>query len=235
MQQLSLNLIAIAIFLGTMSVLLGPFLHIPPTIPAAVTFLGLGLATVDNLTWQGRGITLLLDSIARLSPDYRQRILHHEAGHFLVAHLLGIPITGYSLSAWEALRQGNPGQGGVSVAPPNVTSSISSTLLQQYCHVWMAGIAAESVVYGSAEGGREDREQLQAAFRVIKRPLSQAQYQERQSILQAKTLIQENKTAYNALVLAMAENASVADCCEIVERDCAPGAALRDRTVTEPA
>jgi hypothetical protein len=218
MQQTSLNLVAIAIFLGTMSVLLGPFLHISPAVPAAVTFLALGLATIDNFTWQGKGITLLLDSIARVSPEYRQRILHHEAGHFLVAYLLGIPITGYSLSAWEALRQGQPGQGGVSFAPPNITSSISATLLQQYCHVWMAGIAAESIVYGSAEGGREDREQLQTAFRLIKRPVSQAQTQERQSILQAKAIIKDNKAAYDSLVQAMAANTPVADCFQIIDR-----------------
>ncbi|PSB02286.1 ATP-dependent Zn protease [Merismopedia glauca] len=224
MQKISLNLVAIAIFLGTMSILLGPFLHISHTIPAVVTFLGLGLATVDNLTWQGRGVTLLLDTIARVSPEYRQRILHHEAGHFLVAHLLGIPITGYSLSAWEALRQGNPGQGGVSFAPPDITSSISANLLQQYCHVWMAGIAAESIVYGTTEGGREDREQLQTAFRLIKRPVSQAQTQERHSILQAKTLIKDNKAAYDSLVQAMAENTPITDCFQIIEQHREPAA-----------
>jgi hypothetical protein len=224
MEQISLNIIAIAIFIGTMSVLLGPFLHISPAIPATVTFLLLGLATADSFAWQGKGGTLLLDSIARLNSDYRQRILHHEAGHFLVAHLLGIPITGYSLSAWESLRQGTPGQGGVSFAPPQLTSGISTTLLQQYCHVWMAGIAAETIVYGNAEGGRDDRQQLQAAFGLIKRPVSQAQLQEKQSILQSKNTIQQNWTAYELLVQAMSENKSVADCLDIIEQNRLPAA-----------
>jgi len=93
MSQLSINLIAISVFLMTFSVLLGPLINLSPTIPAVATLTVLGLATVDSFSWQGQGGNLLLDWIARMtSAEHRDRIVKHEAGHFLVAHLLGIPI-----------------------------------------------------------------------------------------------------------------------------------------------
>ena len=110
MPQTALNLIAIGVFLMTMTSLLGPIFHIPPVVPAALTFGILSLATADTLSWNSRGVSLLLDLFA--SGEQRQRIINHEAGHFLTAYFLGIPITGYTLTAWEVLKQGQLGRGG---------------------------------------------------------------------------------------------------------------------------
>ena len=114
MSKTALNLIAISVFLMTLSVLLGPLFNLSPTVPALATFAVLGIATFDNFGFQGKGGNLLLDWIAGFSSEHRERILHHEAGHFLVADLLNIPVLGYTLSAWEALKQKQPGLGGVS-------------------------------------------------------------------------------------------------------------------------
>jgi hypothetical protein len=111
MEQTALNLIAITVFSITLSVFVTPLLSISPFVPALATLSLLGLVTVDTLTFNNRGVTLLLDA---LSPSkHRQRVIHHEAGHFLTAYILGIPIAGYSLTAWEAFRQGQEGVGGV--------------------------------------------------------------------------------------------------------------------------
>ena len=32
-------------------------------------------------------------------PTYRQRMIQHEAAHFLMGHLLGLPIKGYATNA----------------------------------------------------------------------------------------------------------------------------------------
>ena len=47
-----------------------------------------------------------MDSLGNaLSAKYRSRVALHEAGHFLVAYLVGIPPKGYTLSGVDALKR----------------------------------------------------------------------------------------------------------------------------------
>jgi hypothetical protein len=221
--QTALNLIAIAIFTMVMSVLLGPWLHISPFIPAIATFGLLSIATVDTLSWQGQGATLLVDWAARFSKEHRDRVLHHEAGHFLVAHLLQIPITGYTLSAWESFRKGQPGLGGVSFGSDELDAELaqgklSDQLIDRYCTVWMAGSAAETLVYGTVEGGTDDRQKLLILWSQLRRPAEQGLLKERWALLQAKTLIETHRDAYDALVAAMENRVSAEDCKQQIEQ-----------------
>lgn len=223
MQQTALNLIAIGVFAMTLSSLLGPMLNISPTIPAIATVSIMGLATLDTLSFQGKGITLLLELFAGADSKYRDRVLRHEAGHFLVAYLLEIPITGYTLSAWETFRQGIPGQGGVIFDTQKLQQETTTpwdlqVTLDRFCTVWMAGIAAEILVYGSAEGGAEDRQKIREALTQVGRQESGAQQKERASALQARTLIEENYPAYEALVATMEQRASVEECYQVLQQ-----------------
>jgi hypothetical protein len=60
---------------------------------APLALVGYGIATPENLQ-------ALLVSIQReLFPTYGKRMIQHEAGHFLMAHLLGFPIKGYAVNA----------------------------------------------------------------------------------------------------------------------------------------
>lgn len=217
MSQIALNLVAISVFLMTLSALLGPLINLSPAIPAIATFTILGIATIDSFSLQGQGGAILLDWIARFSPQHRDRIIHHEAGHFLVAHLLGIPVTGYTLSAWEAWRQGQSGQGGVTFDDQELAlqlqqGKISTQMVDRYCTVWMAGIAAENLVFDRSEGGADDQSKLASVLKVL--GFSQSAYHQKQRFhaLQAKTLLQENWSSYQALVEAMGQRATVADC-----------------------
>lgn len=220
MKDISLNLIAVGVFAMTLSVLLGPLFNLSPAVPAIATACLLGLATIDNFSWQGQGSQILIDLF--VSGEGRDRIIRHEAGHFLVAYLLDIPISGYALNAWEAFRQGQSAQGGVRFNDLELASqlekgSISSVLLDRYCTVWMAGIAAENFCYGNAEGGAEDRTKISALLLQMKRPLSESKLKQSWGFLQAKNLIETNKSAYEALVEAMKEKQSVDDCCQVIQ------------------
>jgi hypothetical protein len=214
-KQISLNLVAICIFGMTLSSLVAPLIQVSSTIPILMIFAIVVITTVDGLLLKSIFATLVLDAIASTSPAYRQRIVHHEAGHFLVAYLLGIPITGYTLSAWESFRQGRSAQGGVMFAPPQ--TDISSQLLQQYCTVWMAGIAAEKLMYDRAEGGSEDRQKLRGILFIAGSQQQEIVRQENSAALQAKTLIQTHWEAYQAVVIKMGERATVDDCCKEIE------------------
>lgn len=215
-QQISLNLVAICIFGMTISSLVAPLIHIPSTLPIAIVAAIIVGATVDNFFLKSTVATLVLDAIAGTKSEYRQRIVHHEAGHFLVAYLLGIPITGYTLSAWESFRQGQSAQGGVMFAPPQ--ANISAQLLQHYCTVWMAGIAAEKLIYDRSQGGGEDRQKLRGVLFVAGKQQQEIVKQENSATLQAKNLIQTNWEAYQALVTAMNDRTPVADCCTQIDR-----------------
>ena len=223
MPQTALNLIAIAIFVMTMTCLLGPVFNIPPYIPATATFGILGLATADTLSWNSRGVSLILDLFA--SAEQRQRIINHEAGHFLAAYFLGIPITGYTLTAWEVIKQGKLGQGGVSVDTQALTTKPFDLeemrlTLDRFSTVWMAGVAAEKIAYGNAQGGAEDRQQLKTALTLAGLPETAYPQKERWAQLQATSLLQRYHKSYQALVEAMSQRASVEECCLVIQQHC---------------
>lgn len=60
---------------------------------APLAFVGYGIATPDKLQ------TLLVSLQRNIFPTYRKRMIHHEAGHFLMGHLLGVPVKQYSANA----------------------------------------------------------------------------------------------------------------------------------------
>ncbi len=204
MQQTALNLTAIAIFTITLSSLVGPFLHISPLVPTVTTIGLMGLLGIDTLTWQNRGISIFLDLLS--GQEHRRRIIHHEAGHFLIAYLLHIPIADYSLSALEAWRKGQLGLGGIILDQETLQKTEVKELpitLERLSTVWMAGIAAEQIVYNKAEGGEGDRQQLYAALQLSGSDKSTYPVKERFAILQAKTLLQKYPQAYQTLVELM--------------------------------
>lgn len=223
MSQTTLNLVAITIFTLVMSSLLGPLFHLSPFVPALAAFTILSVATLDTLSWQGQVGTLLVDWVAGFSAEHRARILRHEAGHFLVARLLDIPVTGYTLNAWDAFRQGQPGRGGVSFGSEVLDAELqqgqlSPQLIDRFCTVWMAGTAAEQIKYGNAEGGADDRQKLYLLCRQLRRPDSEAALKERWATLQAKQLLESHWSAYEALVQAMEQRASVETCYQTIDR-----------------
>ncbi|NJL83376.1 MAG: ATP-dependent Zn protease [Chloroflexaceae bacterium] len=218
MSQTALNLIAIAVFTITMSTLAGPLIHLSPAVPAAVTAGLLGLAAVDTLALESRGATLLVDAFA--SEQERERVLIHEAGHFLAAYCLGIPVIGYTLTAWEAWRAGQPGQGGVvfdTTYLQTLTPRQLPLVLERYATVWMAGIAAETLRGDRVTGGDGDRQRLREALKLAGLPPNTYAQKESWALLQAKNLLERQRQAYDALVTAMKERASIADCYRVIQ------------------
>ena len=223
MPQTALNLIAVGIFLMTMISLLGPIFNVPAVVPAALTFGILSLATADTLSWNSRGVSLLLDLFA--SGKQRQRIIAHEAGHFLTAYFLGIPITGYTLTAWEVIKQGRLGSGGVSFETEALTDrpfdlQQMRLTLDRFCTVWMAGIAAEKIVYGNSQGGAEDRQQIRQALAMAGLPETASPQKQRWAQLQATNLLTRHQESYKALVEAMKQRLSVEECYAVIQQHC---------------
>jgi len=231
----SLNLIAIAIGLFVFSSLALPIFDLSPYLTASLAFGLLGAIGLDTFLADGQITRALRDRLTGRSPERRERILRHEAGHFLLAHLFEIPITGYALDAWESLSQGYPGDGGVrfdlessfnqSFKPQTQTidldekqsdlsaaATISRRWVDQAVMVLMAGIAAEELYYDRAIGGNNDRVQLQSMLRGLKFSPQEIRQRERWAIVQAKATLEQHREAYETLVVAMNDRASVPDC-----------------------
>jgi hypothetical protein len=148
--------------------------------------------------------------------------LRHEAGHFLAAYYHGIPVTGYSLTAWDAFRQGKSGFGGVQFDPSllaaeSMTSPQIPLGIERIAIVWMAGIAAETLHHQTAQGGADDRQQLRSLLQSTGLSTSAQAQKERWAILQAQTLIQTHPEAYQRLMNAMAQQQSIEACYTVLQ------------------
>ncbi|KAK1256581.1 hypothetical protein QJS04_geneDACA024542 [Acorus gramineus] len=126
-------------------------------------------------------------------PDYQDRIARHEAAHFLVAYLLGLPILGYSLDI---------GKEHVNLVDERLQKLIYSGQLDQkeldrLAVVSMAGLAAEGLKYDKVVGQSADLFSLQVLF--------------------AGSILKNNKGTHEALMAAMSNKASVLECIEVIE------------------
>ncbi|KAL1350592.1 hypothetical protein AAHE18_06G035400 [Arachis hypogaea] len=77
--------------------------------PQQIFYISLALLflwTFDSVSFGGGIGSLVLDTIGHgVSPKYHNRVIQHEAGHFLVAYLVGILPKGYTLSSLDAFQK----------------------------------------------------------------------------------------------------------------------------------
>ncbi|KAL5977495.1 hypothetical protein ACLOJK_021842 [Asimina triloba] len=83
--------------------------------------------------------------------------------------------------------------------------------MPRYCMVLFAGIAAEALVYGEAEGGENDENLFRSISVLLQPPLSTAQMsnQARWSVSQAYNLLKWHRLAHRAAVKALESNSSL--------------------------
>ncbi|XP_058218542.1 uncharacterized protein LOC131329454 [Rhododendron vialii] len=199
--------IVLVTFLGGVSFLLNQGIDVRPNLAAI-----LGLAMMDSIFLGGS----CLAQISSYWPPYRRRILVHEAGHLLTAYLMGCPIRGVILDPIVAMQMGIQGQAGTQFWDENLQKELSEgrlsgTAFDRYCMVLFAGIAAEALVYGEAEGGENDENLFRSICVLLEPPLSVAQMsnQARWSVLQSYNILKWHKHAHRAAVEALESGGSL--------------------------
>ncbi|KAI3825851.1 hypothetical protein L1987_07539 [Smallanthus sonchifolius] len=172
----------------------------------------LGLSMADSIFLGGT----CLAQISSYWPPYKRRILVHEAGHLLVAYLMGCPIRGVILDPIVAMQMGIQGQAGTQFWDENLQNELAEGRLtgvafDRYCMVLFGGIAAEALVYGEAEGGENDENLFRSICLLLEPPFSVAQMsnQARWSVLQSYNLLKWHKHAHTAVVKALENGGSL--------------------------
>ncbi|CAD5191828.1 uncharacterized protein LOC135580803 isoform X1 [Musa acuminata AAA Group] len=188
-------------FLGGVSFLLSQGVDIRPNL---ATILALGM--FDAIFLGGT----CLAQIQCFWPPYKRRVLVHEAGHLLTAYFMGCPIRGVILDPIVAMQMGIQGQAGTQFWDEKLDNELaegrlSSTAFDRYCMVLFAGIAAEALVYGEAEGGENDENLFRSLCVLLRPPLTvmQMSNQARRSVMQSYNLLKWHKNAHKAAVKAL--------------------------------
>ncbi|ESR35492.1 ATP-dependent zinc metalloprotease [Citrus sinensis] len=199
--------VALVAFLGGTSFLLSQGIDIRPNLAVI-----LGLALVDAIFLGG----VCLAQISSYWPPYKRRILVHEAGHLLIAYLMGCPIRGVILDPIVAMQMGIQGQAGTQFWDEKMNNELaegrlSGTAFDRYSMVLFAGIAAEALIYGEAEGGENDENLFRSICVLLQPPLSMAQMsnQARWAVLQSYNLLKWHKHAHLEAVKALESGSSL--------------------------
>lgn len=196
------------------------------------TFFLFGL---DQLLYKGAFFETFYQSLV---PEYKKKVIAHEAGHFFIAYLLGLPVSNCVTNAWDARKYPEiRGQAGTifndgKLIDEMKSSKVSRGSLDRLSVVLMAGIAAEALKFGNAEGGTVDEQELFSLLTQVQPPwnLIRVQGQARWAAVQALLLIKEHQKAYDALFEALCENKSVGDCVLVIERNLPAVLPARERS-----
>jgi hypothetical protein len=246
---------------------------------APLAFVGYGIATPDKLQ------TALVVIQREFFPAYRTRMIHHEAGHFLMGHLLGLPVAGYTTNAiknaveFYPLSDKNRGRDRatllgfdtpresrdepVMMVPEDVpffsTEGLGGLLLEeqsvfrnaknytdnpflklasineptnswpfrgfdhrtvdQLAAVSVAGVCAEILAFGNAEGGIADLGQLRQIFGSADPKFTDREMENmiRFALGYTMSQLRRNLGALDALVSVMERDGSVAECVLAIE------------------
>jgi len=158
-----------------------------------------------------------VDTVSRLNPEYMERIVKHEAAHFLIAYLSGIPVSSYSLGLMEMhvelleakIEKKLVGKAGV----------ITTEEMEALAVVAMSGVAAEAKYFEKVAGQEADLFSLQKAMNKTEPKLGAQKEQSvtRWAVYKAARIITDNEKSYERLCQALKEGKSVAECVKAIE------------------
>ncbi|KAJ3679607.1 hypothetical protein LUZ60_017618 [Juncus effusus] len=191
-------------------------------------FISVGLLflwSVDLIYFNGGVRNLLLDTIGHsISKKYRNRVIQHEAGHFLIAYLLGVLPKGYTITSLETLQKDaslNVQAGTAFVDYEFVeefdSGKVSSKMLNRFSCIALAGVATEYLLYGYSEGGLADIAKLDGLLKGLGFTQKKADSQVRWAVLNTIMILRRHEEARSRLADAMSVGKSIGSCITVIE------------------
>ncbi|KAL5701510.1 hypothetical protein ACHQM5_026837 [Ranunculus cassubicifolius] len=172
------------------------------------------------------------------SEEYHNMCKQHEAGHFLIAYLLGVLPKGYVIPRMEEMEDELVGgrvdfvgfdflnsvsaktfpkiKAGKVCATAN-RAKVSSKDLNRFSCVALAGLAAECLVFGYSEGSFCDVEKLDELLQWLGYNENEAKSQIRWAVLNNALILRQHREARSKLADAMAKGSSIGYCIEAIE------------------
>lgn len=222
-------LLSIAAFGGAAAIV---GLHLNPAVVLVLVFTTTLAVFADQVSNGGFIELLVLDTLGRVfSPDYPKRVVQHEAGHFLVAYLEGVLPKSYTLSALDAFhtyKAANTQAGCVfcdtAIQQEVQSGKLSSKTLDKFVCIALGGVVVEYLLFGQAEGGLSDIQQLEGLFQSLKFDQQKTNAQMRWAVLNTVGLLKQHAGTHRVLAEAMMRGASVGECISLIEQSMAsPG------------
>ena len=156
-----------------------------------------------------------IDFFSQVFPDYRERVLRHEAGHFLLGHLMGVPVANYSL----IIGKEHTDLAEAALQKRLITQTLGDTEVNRLSIIALGGATAEAMHFEDVMGQTQDLFDLQ---RIMNRSASklgaqQQQNQTRWAAYQAAALLQKYNKEYTSLMEVMQRGGTVDECIRAIE------------------
>jgi len=218
------TILQVSAVVGLLSLSAAFHLEANQTLGTVVFFLF--LLTGDQVANGGGFEALAIDYAGRLiNKEYAERVSSHEAGHFLVAYLIGLLPKKYIISSVDAFKRYGALniQAGTSFCDLDfqkemASGKMSSSTLDTYCCIALSGVATEYILYGRSEGGLNDVQQLDALLKALQFTQAKSNSQVRWAVLNVVSILKQHKRTLRELSLAMADGKSIGECIAVIEK-----------------
>lgn len=91
---------------------------------------------------------VVIDKFSQVFPDYRERVVAHEAAHLLLGYLMGVPPTSYSL----AIGQEHVEFAEAKIQARIITRDLTDAEIDALAVVAVAGMAGQGAITKSGSG-----------------------------------------------------------------------------------
>lgn len=190
---------------ATVLAVFGPLLGVSPAWIAVGIGGVLVALTVDASQWQGLGGHLLAETLPGGRARLR-RIACHEAGHLLLARQNDLPVQRVLVGTRACLQAGVRSNGATEFSiPDSVRMSLED--LRRWSRVLQAGIAAETLLYGTARGGADDRALLGRLWGLSGHDVDTAQREQRRARREVDQWLRDQKSSLEQLAEELLDDA----------------------------